>query len=164
MDFKFQEVKNLFDKYSLKVIDGKWAVTDRKTSIPCFDEQFIAEVKFAHTWVKATEYNRSRTTTERQIVTPDDYQYAFNENAKAVYDSIMAYSQQVMQAAGTLYRPEVLKQEVEGAVKYKYAGSIVDGIYQEERYAKSFEDWVRYSTKIPELYPQKNEHQSFGSR
>ena len=164
MNFEFEEVKRLFDKYALSMFNGKWIVIDKKTNIPYFDEKFIAEVKFAHTWVKATEYNRSRTTPEKQIVTPDDYQFAFNEYAKTVYDAIMAYSKQVMQAAGTLYRPEVLKKEVEGVVRYRYAGSIVDGLYQEERYAKSFEDWVRYSTGIPQLYPQKNENQSYKGR
>lgn len=154
MDYSFENVKSLFDEFSLKQVNGKWLAINRKNNISYEAEHLVSGVQFAHTWVKATEYNRSRNTNDPKIVTEDDYNHAFNEMTKVVYDEIMTQSRQLLSIRPTLLlQPELLKKEVEAAIPgYIRAGSIIEGLYQEERFAKSFINWVMLTAEIPE-YP-----------
>jgi len=157
MNYSFETVKELFDEYEL-VKDGKGTImaARRGSKIPYTDAGFVAMVKFATTWVRATEFQRSRQTTDLQVITEDDYKYAFSDQAKEVYDCIMANAGQTMAAGGRLMRQETLRTEVIRNNLYKYAPTIVDGLYSNSKYLQAFDTWVRNASGIPIITEERN--------
>jgi len=154
MDFTFDELKNLFYTFNLKQdIYGQYFIVNRQTGIPYNDGLVVDYVKFAHTWVYATTHNRS-LKKDSNIMTQEDYDYAFNEEAREVYNLIMNYSNQVLKHTGRMIGKERLIEYIrQNGIPVNYLKSIVDAIYSQENFYNSYEIWVRYSTQDPSLYP-----------
>ena len=152
-------VEDLFKRYNLiKDSNGEFKVIDRRTNIIYETKNFVDKVKFAHTWVAATKYERSLSSPGLNEIPESDYAYAFNEKAKEVYDNIMALASINMQAAGVLLNPQTLENEITNYVNYKYAKSIVRGLYSEERFEESFKNWLRMANNIPIIKENQNFH------
>lgn len=149
MNYNLESVKYLFNRYTIKEIDGQYIALERKTNLPYYDENFVDKVKFAHMWVRATLFGRSRTTTSSNILTPEDYQYAFGDQAKDVYNTIMVLNKRIMQLTDKLCSKEDLRSDVEELLNYKYAGSIVEGLYEKGKYVEALENWVRNASGTP---------------
>ncbi len=142
--YSFLEVKNLFDRFNIKQSSsGEFEIVDRNSQAVCLDKAKADQVKFAHTWFAATEFGRSRTTPNPKEVTQDDYSYAFNEEAKRIYDFIMDIASQTMLNGGVLIRKEPLRAEVLEAGLRAHAEDIVDGLYSKKRFLEAFNKWVR---------------------
>lgn len=152
MNYSLEEVRNLFEQFNLYTLDdGTYVAMRVGTKIYYSDPVFVEKVKFAHTWFAATKYGRSLPTIDAKQITESDYMYAFNDGAKETYDYIMAVVSPTMQATGHLLREDVLKKEIVEALNYKYAPSIVRGLYSQEHFQKSFENWVRMANNLPIL-------------
>lgn len=157
MNYSFETVKELFDEYELLEIEkGVLIAGGRKNHVLYDTVSLVAMVKFATAWVRATENERSRTTTDIKTVTEDDYKYAFSDQAKEVYDCIMANAGQAMAAGGRLMRQETLSKEVSQDTGYKYASSIVKGLYSNDKYLQAFDTWVRKASGIPVIVEELN--------
>lgn len=160
MTYSFEKMKALFDQYHIqKLENGKYIIVDRKTKAVWNendDPVLVDGVKFGYTWFNATEYGRSRTNPDARIVTADDYEYAFNEDAKKLYDKIMEIVSPVMQSTGHLLRCEPLIQEIK-QVKGLRTGSelTVQGLYQNDRFIQSFFNWTRRANNMP-VYMDSN--------
>lgn len=152
MNYSMENVKNLFEQYNLqKAVDGTYIATKIGTNIPYDTPDFVEKVKFAHTWFAATRYERSLESPDGRQITENDYNYAFGVQAKEVYDNIMAHVSNTMQAAGVLMQEETLEREIAETVNYKYAASIVKGLYSKEHFKGAFENWVRMANNFPIL-------------
>ncbi len=158
-NYSLEEIEDLFKKYNLiKDTDGEFKVIDRKTNIIYEGKNFVDKVKFAHTWVAATRYGRSLSSPNLNGITESDYAYAFDEKAKEVYDNIMALASINMKTSGVLINPQTLENEITNYVNYKYAKSIVRGLYSEERFKESFKNWLRMANNIPIIEENQNFH------
>lgn len=151
MDYSFEEVKKLFDNFNIqKNKNGEYIVVNRATKIYYDAKDFVDKVKFAHTWFQATRNGRSRTTLDLSVTTEDDYLYAFDHEAKEVYDYIMAVVSQTMQASGHLLRCEALVNEIKQAEGLRaHAYETAEGLYKNERFVQAFDTWVRKANNIP---------------
>ena len=146
MDYTFEDVKELFDKYNIKKENNKFYVTERESNTLFGDEQLVDWVKFSYTWIRACQYNRKRITFDLSIITDDDYYNAFNKHTEIVYNSIMKYSQEYFQAKNTMIAEDELIDKVkEDNINYKHTFDIISGLYSNERFFKVFEKWVRDS-------------------
>ena len=152
MNYSLEDIKKLFTEFNLqKADDGTYLAMKIGTNIPYEAKEFVEKVKFAHTWFAATRYERALENPNANQVTELDYSYAFGPQAQEVYDCIMAQVSNTMQAAGVLMREETLAKEVMEAINYKYASSIVKGLYSKEHFKESFENWVRMANNLPIL-------------
>ncbi len=152
MNYSLEDVKNLFEKYNLQKDDtGAYIAVKRGSNIFYDAPEFLEKVKFAHTWFAATRYARSLESPNANQITPSDYNYAFGSNANEVYDYIMLQVSNTMQAAGVLMREETLEKEVIDAINYKYASSIVKGLYSKDHFKNAFLNWVRMANNMPIL-------------
>ncbi len=150
MNYSLEDVKNLFAQYNLqRAEDGTYIATKIGANNAYDAQEFVEKVKFAHAWFAATRYERTLESPGGKQITETDYNYAFGPQAKEVYDNIMAQVSNTMQAAGVLMREETLEREIMEAVNYKYASSIVKGLYAKEHFKDSFENWVRMANNFP---------------
>ncbi len=143
MDYTFEDVKELFDKYNIKKENDKFYVTERESNTSFGDEQLIDWVKFSYTWIRVCQYNRKRVTFDLSVITTDDYYNAFNKHTELVYNSIMKHSQEHLQEKNTMIGEEELVNKVkEDNISYKHTFDIINGLYSNERFFKVFEKWV----------------------
>ena len=150
MNYSLEDIKKLFDQFNLqKADDGIYIAAKIGTNIFYDDPEFVEKVKFAHTWFAATRFERPLESPDGKQITENDYKYAFGPQAKEVYDNIMAQVSNTMQAAGVLMREETLEKEIVAAINYKYASSIVKGLYSKEHFKASLENWVRMANNFP---------------
>ena len=157
MDYSFETVQNIFDEYELLEIEKGVLIAGGRKNHSLYDTvSLVAMVKFAAVWVRATENERSRSTIDIKTVTEDDYNYAFSEQAKEVYDCIMAKSIQAMLNDGKLMNQETLSEEVSKDNIYKYVPSIVKGLYSNDKYLETFDNWVRKASGISVITEGRN--------
>ena len=164
MNFELEDIELLFQRFSMVYLNDEYKVVDRKTLNILDDQELVSKVKFAYTWIKATEHERSRETVDPGEFTENDYNYAFSEDAKSVYDAIMSNSKNMMITSNTIPSIDALKSIVKNATNYKYASSIIDGIFANSNRLKSFDEWIRYSTRKPELFPVQENNQGHGRK
>lgn len=160
MNYSFEQVKALFDQYHIQKLNGgKYAIVDRTTGAVWNengDPNLVDNVKFSYTWLNATEYGRARTNPDSRVVTDDDYQYAFNLEAKKVYDAIMRIISPTMQATGHLLQCEPLVQEIKQLHGLRAHSELtVQGLYQNDRFIQAFFTWARKANNIP-VYSNPN--------
>lgn len=160
--YTFTDLKSIYKEFGMGKVNDEWVAYRRDNDKFYYTSpELVAKVKFAYTWIKATEYGRSRDTFRPEITKMDE-EYAFNNGAAETYQAIMSKSYDAMIKTGLMYDEEELENKVEqNNLQYKYSKSIVQGLYQDEKYRKSFEDYIRYSTGNPELYPE-NQSQNNG--
>lgn len=152
MNYSLEDVKKLFDQFNLqKTDDGTYIAAKIGTNIFYDNPEFVEKVKFAHAWFAATRYERSLENPDASQITESDYNYAFGPQVQEVYEYIMAQVSNTMQAAGVLMREETLEKEIVEAMSYKYAASIVKGLYSKEHFKESFANWVRMANNFPIL-------------
>ena len=159
-NFTFEEVKKLYDNYYLaQMKNGEWVAVNRKDNKICNIPGFVELLKFANSWVAATMNERSRPTFETNVVTDYDYEYAFGEGAKEVYNFIMYYLTYFNTKHGGVYynpttkkteyipRMEELEQYIKDLSKQgeilSHADCIVRGFYTKDRYKDSLEVWAK---------------------
>jgi len=148
--YSFAEVKKLYDEYSIKKDkDGNLLVVERGSGAICTDQDPIDKVKFAHTWVQATRYGRPKNFPNQEKITQEDYSYAFDTEAKEIYDFIMESVSQTMLASRSLLRKEPLMADVLKADLRAHAEDTVSGLYSNERFLAAFNKWVRACNNIP---------------
>ena len=160
MDYSLESVQKLFDRYNItKDTNENFVVVERGTNLAYDDSNFCEKVKFAHTWYAATKYERSSETENPKIITQEDYyNYAFSPKAKEVYNSIMALVSNNIVATGVLMNPQTLENEITEYVNYKYAKSIVRGLYSEDRFKSAFQNWVRMANNMPIIEESQHMH------
>ena len=154
MDYSFEKVKKLYDKYVPTMVKGQMGVMDKTTKIPYVDEDLINGVRFSHAWVYATMFEQSsskpRLTKKDYIndiatgnISKEEYIRAFNENAKITYETIINNVIEGIRSFGRMYKEEAIEKEVKLSVPYKNAPSIVRGLYDVKvpSVYLAFEDW-----------------------
>ena len=157
--YSFEEIEYLFNNFNIiKDSNGEYKVIDIRTNAICEEKELVAKVKFAHTWVAATRYERSLDAPYSKVITKLDYATAFNAQAKEVYEYIMAIASINMKAVGVLINPITLEKEITNYVVYTRAKSIVRGLYSKERFAESFKNWLRMANDMPIIEEDPNWH------
>ena len=135
-------IKEIFDKYSLKKNErGIDIVIDRKTGNVVDDLSLRDKVKFSIAWVKATQYERSRTTLNKNLVTQEDYCCAFDKGSKITYAKIMNTIHKELITTGNIDPIEIVDECAN--VPYSHAQSIARGLLSRESYANVVDKWAR---------------------
>lgn len=143
-DFSFKGLKNTFDKYSLeKDTDGNCIAIDRTNGMKITDKLTIDRVKFSIAWIRATEFERSRTTSDTSVVTEQDYEYAFNDGARKTYSIVMNSIQDQLLTTGDIDPIQVV--DATKTSTYKYSQSIATGLFSQQKYAQATNDWARHA-------------------
>ncbi len=145
MNFTLDEVKNLFDTYTIKKKEnGKFYVSERNNNT-CYGEETIVDyVKFAYTWIRACQYNRKRPTFDLSVITDDDYYNAFNNHTEKLYEALMEISRKYLKEHQNMISQDELKEKL-SYLNYIHTNDIINGLYSNERFLKVFEKWVKYS-------------------
>lgn len=148
--YTFYDVKRLFDEFNIKKsTDGAFQVVKRSNGITYGNQALVDNVKFAHTWVAATEFGRSRMTPDTQVITQEDYSFAFDEEARRIYDFIMDAASQELINNGVLIGKEQLVAIIKTAVLRAHAKDVVEGLYSDKRFLEAFNKWVRACNNMP---------------
>lgn len=125
---EFGDIKEYFDKYTIGTKNGKLIAIDRKTDKIVKDEEIISKVQFASAWVNACGKDLSLTGNEvLEDVDERQYEYAFNEGAEQTFNSLIEY---IRFSAGTKVNLEDLADNAKTQTGYKYASSIVEGLFE----------------------------------
>ena len=150
-DFTIRGLQNTYNemnKYDFKRDkDGNKYLIEKATGAIIYDQLIIKRFEFLFTWLKATMNNRSRTVANERIITKEDENYAFGENAHEVYATIMENIRQQLINNGNV-DPIMVERSVENS-RYKYAKSIVRGIISDPKSFSATINWV--SSAIPTL-------------
>ena len=157
MNFTFNELKTLFNNYNLKKdIYGQYYILNRNTGIPYNDGLVIDYVKFSYDWIHITRYSRNLKRIDSIIIEESDYNYAFSDELKVVYDNIMNYSRQSLESTGEMISKENLIECLkQNGINKEELLNIIEIIYTQEDFYQFYEIWLRYSTNNPHLYPIK---------
>lgn len=143
-NFRFDGVKDTFDKYTLgKDKNGKLVAIDRNSGVFISDELMIDRVKFSLSWVLATMYSHPRTTLDRSLVTEKDYEYAFSEEARKTYSIIMNEIQKELTTTGNINPIEVVQSTED--FNYKYAKRYAENLFSQKKFVEATNKWARHA-------------------
>lgn len=157
MDFTFDELKELYKRFNLKKdIYGEYYILNRNTGIPYSEGLIVDYVKFAYNWVHINRYSRLLNKKDSSLLEQEDYDYAFSEELRNVYDVIMKCSKEVLRMTGEIVNKVSLVEYLEknGIVKQELL-NVVEFMYLDEEFYKMYEIWVRYSSMKIDLYSIK---------
>lgn len=145
MNFTLDDVKKLYDNYDIKKIKGKDAIVNRFNHQQIFDSKLVSNVEFAHSWFLARQVNQS-DTLRNEIVAEEEYQRAFDKQAKLIYDYIMFLSVKEMRSNGLFIQSGILAQKVQEKLHFKHVSSTVLGLFATFESELSFKKWIIYET------------------
>ena len=113
------------------------------------------KIKFAHYWLYATKYGQS--TSYDSGFTEKEYERAFSDALREVYNIIIGTEIQHLQMTGRMCKVEALKSELSQAL-YSHAGIVAEGLYSRPNGYATFETWCREVAKVytPEEWIYKN--------
>lgn len=153
-NFRFDGVKDTFDKYTLgKDKNGNLVAVDRNSGVFISDELMIDRVKFSLSWVLATMNSHPRTTSDRSYVTEQDYEYAFSEDARKTYAIIMSEIQRELTTTGNINPIEIVQSTED--FNYKYAKSYAENLFSQKKFIEATNKWARHA--LPNALPQTEE-------
>lgn len=160
-NFRFGGVRGTFDKYTLgKDDNGNLVAVERKTGTMHTDELIIDRVKFSIAWVKATMNSHPRTSPNGLNVTNQDYEYAFDENARKTYATIMACINYQLLTTGDIDPLEVIEDA--GTLNYKYASEYARQLFSQKKFAEATDTWARRAipNALPKTHPTLTEQEA----
>lgn len=145
-DFSFVGLRKTYDNYELSKINNQIVCKYKRSSDIYTSEIMIDRMKFAYIWMKATQYKRSRTTTDTSIITDNDYSYAFNNGASDTYNVIMNNIQKQITETGNIDTLEVFDCIEKMPTNYKYANSIAEYLFSNRGCIEIMYNWVNLAT------------------
>lgn len=142
-NYSFEALKHIYDNYELrKDYDNNIFAVNLNTKEYTYNEKIIDKIKFSNLWFLSTMYNRSRTTTNN-IITKDDYEYAFNDGAKYTYLNMMNIIKQQLENKDNINPVEVLKN-IENN-NYKHSKDIINYLLGNKYSYEIVDKWSRYA-------------------
>lgn len=149
-NFKFDNIKDTYKKYALvKDEEENLVALNKKTKEKISDQFIIDRLKFSLAWVVSFLSTLNRTTDEC-LCSKEDYEIAFNDNAKKIYFIMMDKIQNQLVKTGNIDTIEIIeninKSNVDNADLYvkKFLSSKV--------VLEVLDKWIRYS--INEALPR----------
>ena len=162
MNYSFDTLKTLYDKYSIEKRDnGQIVIVDRKTRESfAFEGDFGEFVKFAHTWVFATRYNQSPNTlsVSKNNITDDEYGRAFSDSSRKIYNLIMESVVTCLQQTGRMLTQERIIYEIKKQINDSHVEDIVKGLFVKKGGHFSFLFWSLKVAGMDELLDRVHEH------
>lgn len=146
MNYSFEDIKEIYDKYTIMDVEEKTVVFDRKKIVADFSEITRIQTEFAHLWFRATKDAKSSA----ELMYEEDYQNAFSNESKDVYESIILTSQYSLLGEGRpLSEDDLIAWVKSDTHNPDYACSIVSYIYDNDKNKRIMNRWVASSVEIP---------------
>ena len=149
MNFDFDTIKLLFDIFDIINKDNKYVILNKidKTEYD-FNSYFAQKIQFAYTWVFATRYDPSNLEKMNNSLTKEEYQKAFSDEAKLIYDTIIQKVVINLQTLGIMYQEESLIKEVIKEIPSFNSTNIIKGLYANPDGYKAFVYWAKDASEF----------------
>ena len=149
MEYGFDSVKSIYDRYDIcqNLKTKEFSIFDKKNNnMYSFTGSFAEKVKFAHTWMYATKYGQSSSSTISYETTKEEYERAFSDTLRDAYNEIIAVELNIIHNIGRMGTSEAVKKGV-GQAHYAHIGQVIDGLYSKPKGLASFEMWCKEIAK-----------------
>lgn len=156
MEYSFEELRDLATHFDIKRGNGRFVIVNKITRMEYSDPEFVSAVLFAHSWVRACQYNRQVGVVGGYAFTERDIEFAFSDDAERIYHYMMANNKRLMASGVRLYRPEALIHGLaDHGIDTPYAADIIKGLYQSPNMIRFLSDYVKYATHNYEMMPSE---------